>query len=81
MTHRRHGRREPYTETGVRRLPCFRCGDPAEYQWQICSDSNLYRPLCAVCDVALNALVLAFVRHPDGAALIQQYADRKRVAA
>lgn len=35
-----HGRRQPYTEIGVRRVPCTRCGEPAEYQWQVCADGR-----------------------------------------
>jgi hypothetical protein len=56
-----HGRRKPYTQTGIRRLPCFRCGAPASQQWNICSDGNLYRPICLECDIQLNALVLHFM--------------------
>ncbi len=59
--HRRHGRKEPYTEIGIRRLPCFRCGAPASQQWNICSDGNLYRPICTDCDLALNRLVLEWM--------------------
>lgn len=29
---KRHGRVKPYTEIGVRRLPCVRCGRPATQQ-------------------------------------------------
>lgn len=61
MTWRRHGRRRPYTVDGVRRLPCFRCGQPALHQWSACSDGNLWRPLCLECDVALNRLVLEWM--------------------
>jgi hypothetical protein len=38
-------RKKPYTEAGVKRLCCVRCGKPAKYQWQICSDGNNYRPI------------------------------------
>lgn len=61
MTWRRHGRRTPYTPAGVRRLPCFRCGQPAAHQWSVCADGNLWRPLCLACDVALNRLVLTWM--------------------
>lgn len=59
-----HGRREPYTVEGIGRLPCYRCGAPAYASWQICADHRLYRPLCKGCDVAMNAMVLEFVRIP-----------------
>lgn len=57
------GRRTPYTEIGVRRVKCFRCGKPAVYQWNICSDGG-YRPICPSCDVKLNRLVLSFMKFP-----------------
>jgi len=57
----KHGRSKPYTDAGVRRLPCARCGNPASRQWQICADGNLWRPLCWDCDVALNKLVLEWM--------------------
>lgn len=75
-----HVRRpEPYTEAGIRRLKCIRCGNPAQYQWQICSDGNNYRPICPSCDVELNAMVLRWMRHPDADALAEQYARSKGV--
>jgi len=70
-------RREPYTEAGVRRLLCVRCGAQAAFQWQICSDGNNYRPLCAGCDVALNRLVLEWMQHPNAEALAEKYAAAK----
>ena len=74
-------RPEPYTALGVRRLTCVRCGARAMFQWQICSDGNNYRPLCADCDVALNQLVLDWMRHPQAAALGARYALAKLAEA
>ncbi len=48
--HPRHGRRKPYTARGIVRLACFRCGRPARFQWSICADGNVQRPLCGECD-------------------------------
>lgn len=76
MTWRRHGRSQPYTEAGVRRLPCVRCGAPAVHQWQVCADGRLYRPVCTACDVDLNALVLRWAGDPDAEAKIAAYAER-----
>jgi len=56
-----HGRSKPYTEIGIRRVPCVRCGRPGRYQWQICADGRLYRVLCGECDIALNELVIRWV--------------------
>ena len=57
----RYGRSRPYTERGLRRLPCTRCGKPATQQWRACSDGR-WRPICTKCDIALNRLVLLFMR-------------------
>lgn len=58
-------RTRPYTEIGIRRLNCFRCGKQAHTQWQICADKNQYRPICLFCDIDLNRMVLEFMRDPD----------------
>jgi hypothetical protein len=74
----RVNRREPYTEIGIRRLKCIRCGEgPAVFQWQICSDGNKYRPLCAACDIALNRMVLTWMRHPQATQLADEYENSK----
>ena len=59
------GRKRPYTEKGIERLPCIRCGRKAVHQWQICSDNLIFRPLCMKCDVALNELVLRWIGFKD----------------
>ena len=58
-------RRKPYTQIGILRKRCFRCDKPARFQWQICSDGNQWRPICAGCDVALNRLVLRWMGFDD----------------
>lgn len=65
-------RKKPYTAIGIRRLKCFRCKGPAVHQWNACADGQ-YRPLCLACDVALNALVLRWMRDPDAKAKIARY--------
>lgn len=67
------GRRKPYTETEIRRLPCARCGQPAVHQWQICADGNLWRPICENCDVAINEMVLKFMGDKQVDAKIDAY--------
>ena len=68
-------RRKPYTESGIKRVPCSRCGKPSSQQWQICSLYNSYRGLCIACDVELNNLVLKFINVPskDRSSLIEDY--------
>lgn len=58
-------RRRPYTQIGIRRKPCVRCGAPAWTQWQICADGRVYRVLCWPCDIALNRMVLEWAGFPD----------------
>ena len=66
-------RRKPYTEAGIKRMKCVRCGQQAYATWEICADGNYKRPLCQACDVALNRLVLEWVGHPDIEALMKRY--------
>ena len=70
-------RKEPYTEIGIKRLKCFRCGAKAEYQWQICSDENIYRPICGKCDIELNEIVLKWVGFLDWEEKINKYKTLK----
>ena len=70
-------RRTPYTEIGIARLPCFRCGaKPSVYQWQICADGRVYRGVCISCDVKLNQLVLRWAGFPDWKEKMKHYKTR-----
>jgi hypothetical protein len=66
-------RRKPYSERGISRVKCFRCGNPSKYQWQICSDGNQYRGLCRSCDIELNKVVLCFMKFPDWREKLERY--------
>lgn len=78
LTHKRHGRRQPYTAAGIRRLPCFRCGNPARHQWQVCADGGLFRPICLQCDITLNEITLHWMGDPDAAAKVQAYREKNQ---
>ena len=67
------GRREPYTQIGIRRMRCARCGERARYQWQVCADHNTWRPICERCDVELNRMVLEWIGHPETENLMDAY--------
>jgi len=69
-------RKHPYTEKGIRRCKCIRCGKPATFQWQICSDGNNFRPLCVQCDIELNLNTLLFMKHPNVEELMEAYTKR-----
>lgn len=71
-------RRKPYTARGIVRVPCAKCGKPSRYQWQICADDNTWRGLCVECDVALNAMVLAFIGDPWADVKMAAYRIRVR---
>jgi hypothetical protein len=70
----RHGRKKPYTEVGIKRLPCARCGEPATQQWRACAD-GLWRPICTKCDVVLNVIVLTFMGDPDVVDKTKRYCE------
>jgi len=57
-------RNKPYTEAGIPRVPCQRCGKPSKHQWQICATGNQWSGVCVECDIALNKLVLEFMGLP-----------------
>jgi len=69
-------RRKPYTEIGITRIPCQRCGKSSNYQWQICATGNQWAGVCVECDIALNKLVIEFMKLPKK--LWKDYAIVKR---
>jgi hypothetical protein len=71
-------RRTPYTARGIRRLRCFRagCTNRATFQWNICADGNVYRPVCRDCDIDLNRLVLEWAGFSDAAERLAAYRER-----
>lgn len=72
-----HGRKKPYTEIGIRRVSCSRCGKkPSLYSWSSCANGNHQMPLCAECDIALNELVLKFFRFANRKRLMADYRER-----
>ena len=69
-------RKTPYTETGIKRMKCFKCGGKAHAQWQICSDGNQWRPICKQCDIDLNRLVLEWLGVTDIGDKMQKYVGK-----
>ena len=72
------GRRKPYTELGIKRVPCQRCEAPSVHQWQVCANGNRYLGVCLDCDIALNKVALEFMRVPDSDALLAAYETEQR---
>lgn len=69
-------RLKPYTEIGIKRKKCFRCGGQAVFQWQICSDDNQYRPICLKCDIELNGMVLKWAGFNNWEKKLNEYKDK-----
>lgn len=67
------GRRRPYTQIGITRVPCSRCGAASRHQWQVCANGGRFLGLCPACDVQLNELALEFARVPGAAELMRLY--------
>lgn len=49
-------RRKEYTEAGIKRVPCAKCGQPSAHQWRICSTSQ-WTAVCKTCDEEINRMV------------------------
>lgn len=73
-------RRKPYTEIGIRRIPCVRCKAKARFQWQICADGRQFRPLCVSCDVELNEMVMRWVWGDTREDDLRRYREEKLAA-
>lgn len=58
------GRKKPYSEIGIRRIPCSHCKKPSVHQWQICANSNRYMGVCLKCDVKINQIVGTYMNLP-----------------
>jgi hypothetical protein len=71
----KNGRKKPYTKMGIKRLDCSvkGCKNKAEFQWQICADNNLYRPICRKHDIEMNRVVLQFIKDPDKIKKMREY--------
>ncbi|MBA3890552.1 MAG: hypothetical protein H0X64_08470 [Gemmatimonadaceae bacterium] len=67
------GRRTPYTTIGISRVPCVRCGEASVHQWQACANGRRYVALCLACDIAVNELVLRFLKVPGWRQLMRWY--------
>ncbi len=57
-------RTKPYTDKGIKRVPCVRCGMPSSRQWRVCALGR-WDGLCVNCDIELNRLVLNFIGVPS----------------
>jgi transcription elongation factor Elf1 len=76
-TSRAVGRTRPYTEAGIRRVPCVRCGARASAQWSVCALDNRYVAVCDECDVGLNAAALDYMNVPGADRIVAAYARAK----
>ncbi len=72
------GRKKPYTEIGIRRLKCRRCGKKCVAQWSACANNMQYIPMCLDCDIEINRMVLEYFNIPNRKLLMKEYIVRKR---
>ena len=72
------GRKKPYTQIGISRIPCARCGVPSGYQWQVCANKSMFLGVCSKCDIALNKKVLEFFRFNKVEEMIKRYSNEQR---
>jgi hypothetical protein len=70
----RSGRKLTVTE--IRRRRCFRCRRRGYAHWSICADDNRPRVLCIKCDIALNKLVLRWMRFSRRRDILHRYVAR-----
>lgn len=63
----------PYTERQIEKGRCFRCGGQAKFQWNACADDNIWRMLCAECDVLVNEAVCRILHPETWRAKIKRY--------
>lgn len=70
-------RMKPYTAIGLRRKKCIVCGKPASEQWSVCAIGGRFVPICAVCDIILNATVLDFLHWPNLTSTMLKYEKEK----
>lgn len=73
-----HGRVKPYTERGISRVSCIKCGQPSKYQWSICSNKNRNLAVCIGCDIELNKIFLNFANFSNKKELLQTYEESKK---
>ena len=61
-------RKKPYTNRGITRCKCIRCGASASDSWSACAVGNKWMPVCTACDVRLNEIALRFMLGRERAA-------------
>lgn len=77
----RPGRVTPYLEDIIAAVPCARCGKrPSTFQWTICADGNIHRPICLPCDLLLQEFVLRFMGFPNWRRKLAKYRAEKEDA-
>jgi len=73
-------RKKPYTEMGISRIPCARCGKPSSQQWQVCALGNMFMGVCENCDIELNKVVLKFFKIKNSKNIMDKYTNQNRNA-
>lgn len=66
-------RRTPYTDKGILRIPCMRCGRPSCYNWNVCALGKGYFGICVECDALLNEVVIRFFKIKGWKKIMKEY--------
>ena len=74
-----YGRKKQYTKIGISRVPCSRCGNPSYTSWGACANGNYYVGMCLDCDIAINRLVLKYMRIPNYRELMKEYERKNKM--
>lgn len=67
------GKKQPYTDDEIKHVKCCRCGGIPAAQWNCCANDGRWLPICAPCDVELNAYLLNFFNIPEKKKLLNKY--------
>ena len=72
-------RYKPYTNKGISRVPCAKCGKPSFHQWNICSLGKTFNAVCIECDIELNKLILNFFNVKNKSSILKKYINKQGV--
>ena len=56
-------------------IPCVHCGANSQCQWVVCANGPDFIPMCIDCDIALNHLILSFLKFENCEDLMKQYKE------
>lgn len=67
---------EPISLDQLWEVPCIRCGQPSQCQWNVCANKGLSLSLCLDCDIELNRVVLKFLGFQNPESYLEWYVEK-----